>query len=101
MQNLVVDCPTSAQGDVLADLGSRRGRIHGADGLREFSRPQSVAAQKFALPMDLLSFTRKERDMKPRPRKAGSIQNHRSGTRQRQPTITPPSSITLNLRSGS
>ena len=40
------------------------GRIHGADGLREFSRPQSVAAQKFALPMDLLSFTRKERDMK-------------------------------------
>ncbi|WP_019201562.1 aldehyde dehydrogenase family protein [Tsukamurella sp. 1534] len=40
------------------------GRIHGDDGLREFSRVQSVAAQKFALPMNLLSFDRKERDMK-------------------------------------
>ncbi|ADG80756.1 Aldehyde dehydrogenase OS=Tsukamurella paurometabola (strain ATCC 8368 / DSM / CCUG 35730 /CIP 100753 / JCM 10117 / KCTC 9821 / NBRC 16120 / NCIMB 702349/ NCTC 13040) OX=521096 GN=Tpau_4187 PE=3 SV=1 [Tsukamurella paurometabola] len=40
------------------------GRIHGADGLREFSRPQSVAAQKFALPMNLLTFNRKARDMK-------------------------------------
>ncbi|TWS22348.1 aldehyde dehydrogenase family protein [Tsukamurella sputi] len=39
------------------------GRIHGADGLREFSRPQSVAAQKFAAPMNLLSFERKARDM--------------------------------------
>ncbi len=40
------------------------GRIHGADGLREFSRPQSVAAQRFAAPMNLLSFDRKARDMK-------------------------------------
>ncbi|HHX86261.1 MAG TPA: elongation factor G [Actinomycetales bacterium] len=31
VQNLVVDCPTTAQGDVLADLGGRRGRIHGAE----------------------------------------------------------------------
>lgn len=40
------------------------GRIHGADGLREFSRPQSVAAQRFAPPMNLLTFDRKPRDMK-------------------------------------
>ncbi|NMD56018.1 aldehyde dehydrogenase family protein [Tsukamurella columbiensis] len=40
------------------------GRIHGEDGLREFSRPQAVAAQKFAAPMNLLSFDRKARDMK-------------------------------------
>ncbi len=31
VQNLLVDCPTVAQGDVIADLGSRRGRIHGAE----------------------------------------------------------------------
>ncbi|MFT4127308.1 MAG: aldehyde dehydrogenase family protein [Gordonia sp. (in: high G+C Gram-positive bacteria)] len=40
------------------------GRIHGADGLREFSRPQSVAAQRFALPMNLLTFDRTDRDMR-------------------------------------
>lgn len=40
------------------------GRIHGADGLREFSRPQSVAAQRFAAPMNLLAFHRRARDMK-------------------------------------
>ncbi|KXP14111.1 aldehyde dehydrogenase [Tsukamurella pseudospumae] len=40
------------------------GRIHGADGLREFSRPQAVAAQKFTAPMNLLTFDRKARDMK-------------------------------------
>ncbi len=40
------------------------GRIHGEDGLREFSRPQAVAAQRFKAPMNLLSFDRKDRDMK-------------------------------------
>ncbi|GAB3133547.1 aldehyde dehydrogenase family protein [Tsukamurella serpentis] len=39
------------------------GRIHGADGLREFSRPQAVAAQRFKPPMNLLTFDRKARDM--------------------------------------
>jgi len=35
------------------------GRIHGADGLREFARPHSVARQRFPLPVPVLSFQRK------------------------------------------
>ncbi|HEY1989247.1 MAG TPA: aldehyde dehydrogenase family protein [Acidimicrobiales bacterium] len=34
------------------------GRIHGPDGLREFSRAKSITAQRFALPMNLTSFNR-------------------------------------------
>jgi acyl-CoA reductase-like NAD-dependent aldehyde dehydrogenase len=34
------------------------GRIHGADGLREFTRPQAVARQRFALPIAVTSFKR-------------------------------------------
>ena len=34
------------------------GRIHGADGLREFTRPKSITVQRFALPINLLSFSR-------------------------------------------
>jgi acyl-CoA reductase-like NAD-dependent aldehyde dehydrogenase len=34
------------------------GRIHGADGLREFARPQALARQRFPLPVELLSFDR-------------------------------------------
>ncbi|MFR9800736.1 aldehyde dehydrogenase family protein [Pseudonocardia sp. RS010] len=34
------------------------GRIHGEDGLREFTRPQAVARQRFALPVPVTSFTR-------------------------------------------
>ncbi|GAA3580932.1 aldehyde dehydrogenase family protein [Nonomuraea rosea] len=35
------------------------GRIHGADGLREFARPKAISRQRFALPgMNLTSFTR-------------------------------------------
>ncbi len=34
------------------------GRIHGADGLREFTRPQAVARQRFALPIAVTSFRR-------------------------------------------
>ncbi|MGV9870060.1 aldehyde dehydrogenase family protein [Rhodococcus koreensis] len=40
------------------------GRIHGADGLREFSRVKSIARQKFAAPLNLLTMQRKSRDMK-------------------------------------
>jgi acyl-CoA reductase-like NAD-dependent aldehyde dehydrogenase len=40
------------------------GRIHGADGLREFTRPQSVARQRFALPIAMTSFRRTSRGMK-------------------------------------
>ncbi len=34
------------------------GRIHGADGLREFTRPKSITHQRFALPVPLTSFRR-------------------------------------------
>jgi len=34
------------------------GRIHGADGLREFTRAKAITSQRFALPVNLMSFTR-------------------------------------------
>ena len=34
------------------------GRIHGADGLKEFTRAKSITSQRFALPVALLSFSR-------------------------------------------
>ena len=40
------------------------GRIHGADGLREFTRPKAVTRQRFPLPMNPASFTRTDKDMK-------------------------------------
>ncbi|GIH90069.1 aldehyde dehydrogenase family protein [Planobispora siamensis] len=40
------------------------GRIHGADGLREFTRPKAVSRQRFALPgMNLTSFTRGQAEL--------------------------------------
>ncbi|MFC9789628.1 aldehyde dehydrogenase family protein [Rhodococcus sp. NPDC127528] len=40
------------------------GRIHGADGLREFSRAKSVTRQKYKAPLNLLTMERNARDMK-------------------------------------
>lgn len=40
------------------------GRIHGADGLREFARPKAITVQKFAAPLNLMTMTRKPRDIK-------------------------------------
>jgi len=37
------------------------GRIHGPDGLREFTRPQAITRQRFPLPFALQSFDRPER----------------------------------------
>ena len=34
------------------------GRIHGEDGLREFTRAKAVTRRRFALPVALMSFTR-------------------------------------------
>jgi aldehyde dehydrogenase (NAD+) len=34
------------------------GRIHGEDGLREFTRAKAITRRRFALPVDLMSFTR-------------------------------------------
>ncbi|SDQ94652.1 aldehyde dehydrogenase family protein [Thermostaphylospora chromogena] len=40
------------------------GRIHGADGLREFARPKAITRQRFPLPgMNLTSFRRREADL--------------------------------------
>jgi acyl-CoA reductase-like NAD-dependent aldehyde dehydrogenase len=40
------------------------GRIHGEDGLREFTRPQAVARQLFPLPVPVTSFRRTSQTMK-------------------------------------
>jgi acyl-CoA reductase-like NAD-dependent aldehyde dehydrogenase len=37
------------------------GRIHGADGLREFARSKAIARQKFTAPIALTTFARKEK----------------------------------------
>jgi hypothetical protein len=40
------------------------GRIHGADGLREFARPKSIARQRMKPMVNLSSLTRTDQDMK-------------------------------------
>ena len=40
------------------------GRIHGADGLREFSRPKAITRQRMKPLANLTSFSRTEQDMK-------------------------------------
>jgi len=40
------------------------GRIHGADGLREFSRPKAITRQRMRPPVNLTSFDRTDRDMR-------------------------------------
>ena len=40
------------------------GRIHGADGLREFARPRAITVEKFSAPLNLMTMTRKPRDIK-------------------------------------
>jgi acyl-CoA reductase-like NAD-dependent aldehyde dehydrogenase len=40
------------------------GRIHGADGLREFARPRSIARQRMQPLANLTSFTRTDQDVK-------------------------------------
>jgi acyl-CoA reductase-like NAD-dependent aldehyde dehydrogenase len=40
------------------------GRIHGADGLREFARPKAIARQRMKPMVNLTSFARTEQDMK-------------------------------------
>ncbi|RNL82202.1 aldehyde dehydrogenase family protein [Halostreptopolyspora alba] len=39
------------------------GRIHGADGLREFSRAKSVTRRRFRLPINVVSFARTPKDI--------------------------------------
>jgi acyl-CoA reductase-like NAD-dependent aldehyde dehydrogenase len=40
------------------------GRIHGADGLREFARPKSITRQRMRPPVNLTSFSRSDEDMR-------------------------------------
>ena len=40
------------------------GRIHGADGLREFARPKSIARQRMKPMVNLTSFSRTDQDMR-------------------------------------
>jgi acyl-CoA reductase-like NAD-dependent aldehyde dehydrogenase len=40
------------------------GRIHGADGLREFSRPKAITRQRMKPPISLTTFGRTDKDMK-------------------------------------
>jgi len=40
------------------------GRIHGADGLREFARPKAIARQRMKPMVNLTSFSRTDQDMK-------------------------------------
>jgi acyl-CoA reductase-like NAD-dependent aldehyde dehydrogenase len=40
------------------------GRIHGADGLREFSRPKAIARQRMRPALNLMSFGRTDRDVR-------------------------------------
>jgi acyl-CoA reductase-like NAD-dependent aldehyde dehydrogenase len=40
------------------------GRIHGPDGLREFSRPKAITRQRMRPPLNLTSFSRTDKDMK-------------------------------------
>ena len=53
-------CPALPFGGV-GDSGF--GRIHGADGLREFTRPKAITRQRFPLPTPLTTFHRKQRDL--------------------------------------
>ena len=40
------------------------GRVHGADGLREFARPKAIARQRMKPPVSLTSFSRTDRDLR-------------------------------------
>jgi acyl-CoA reductase-like NAD-dependent aldehyde dehydrogenase len=40
------------------------GRVHGADGLREFARPKAITRQRMKPPLNLTSFGRTDADMK-------------------------------------
>jgi hypothetical protein len=40
------------------------GRIHGADGLREFARPKAITRQRRKPPVNLTSFSRTDADLR-------------------------------------
>jgi hypothetical protein len=40
------------------------GRIHGADGLREFTRPKAITRLRMRSPLNLTSLSRPEKDLR-------------------------------------
>ncbi len=58
------------------------GRIHGADGLREFSRPKAITRQRFKPPMVLTSFDRKPASVDLLVKVMTAVHGRRRGWRQ-------------------
>ena len=57
------------------------GRIHGADGLREFSRAKAITRQRFAQPITLTSFDRKPQSVTLLVKAVTAIHGRRRGWR--------------------
>lgn len=70
----------------VADSGF--GRIHGDDGLREFSRAKATTAVRFSLPVDLLSFDRPEAAVRA-VRAITRLRHGRGGPRPRPASQAP------------
>ena len=58
------------------------GRIHGADGLREFSRPKAITRQRFALPLTLTSFDRRPQSVDVLVKVVTALHGRRRGWRR-------------------
>ncbi len=81
--------------------GSGFGRVHGADGLREFTRPRAVVEQRFAIPgFELLSLHRRRYTM-PLLRWAAGLR-HRGGFSRRpvrgRPAGAPEPDVRVRIR---
>lgn len=53
------------------------GRIHGPDGLREFTRAKAITRQRFPLPMNMTSFQRDDKDLDKLVRVVGLLHGKR------------------------
>ena len=63
------------------------GRVHGADGLREFARSKAITRQRFAAPLDVTRFDRRPAAMK----RLGTVLQVVYGRAPRRPALRPPS----------
>ena len=64
------------------------GRIHGADGLREFSRPKAITRQRFRQPLALTSFDRKPASVDLLVKAMTAVHGRRRGWRGEGPSST-------------
>jgi acyl-CoA reductase-like NAD-dependent aldehyde dehydrogenase len=80
------------------------GRIHGADGLREFSRPKAITRQRMKPPLNLTSFDRSDRDMRRIVTLItllhGRLYRPRGSRRPRLGSLVPCRARALDLASG-